>query len=218
MSAYPLADQIPTRSPQWYDLWSSYETPHIKAGIRTLALKPGERVVEVGCGTGKAAVDLAEVVLPGGQYTGLDISEQMLHVTRKRLVSAGDAISGAATLARADAANPPLPLGDGSADALFMSFTLELFDTPVLPTLLRECGRILRPDGRVVVVSMARSGGGRMLRWYEWFHLHYPKIVDCRPLDAAPLLEAVGFQVTSVEARSVAGLPVEVTCGVKRAQ
>ena len=69
----------------------------------------------------------------------------------------------------------------------------------------------IKPGGRLVVVCMARGGGGgRALKMYEYLHQAFPKTVDCRPIDAAPLLEAAGFEVRSVEARSVAGLPVEV--------
>jgi demethylmenaquinone methyltransferase/2-methoxy-6-polyprenyl-1,4-benzoquinol methylase len=128
---------------------------------------------------------------------------------------------------------PPLPVVQSAADALFLSFTLELFDTPALPVVLASCLAAMKPGGRIVTVSMAcgtvssclgrivtaghfvtvsmaRSGGGLAVRLYEWMHAHYPRTVDCRPIDAAALLACAGFTLVSVEQRSLCGLPIEV--------
>ena len=207
-----------------YDMWSSYEAPHVAAGLDALGAAAGETVVEVGCGTGKAAAILARAVQPGGRYVGIDLSAKMLAATRERLAAAAAAAAAAAgdggasaavgadgwSLHQADATKP-LPVEAGSADAAFLSFTLELFDTPAIPAVLGGLRAAIKPGGRLVVVCMARGGGGgRALKMYEYLHQAFPKTVDCRPIDAAPLLEAAGFEVRAVEARSVAGLPVEV--------
>jgi SAM-dependent methyltransferase len=220
----------------YYDLWSAYEAPHIAAGVRALEVKAGEAVVELGCGTGKAAVDLASASQPGGHYTGLDISDAMLARARRRVDAAG--LGECCSFRAADATEPLVPVlcavassegGEGGgassvgrpgpADALFLSFTLELFDTPVLPAVLRGCYDALRVGGRMVVVCMAKGRGRRGvgLRMYEWAHEAFPRTVDCRPIDAAPLLRAAGLTVVRVEGRSVYGLPIDLIVAEKLA-
>ena len=208
----------------YYDLWSSYEAPHVEAGIGALKLQAAETVLEIGCGTGKAAAVLAKAVQPGGLYFGIDISEQMVTRARGKLAAAG--LASATTLYAADVTSP-LPnlvapsscdfdASDG-VDAVFLSFTLELFDTPKMPIVLRTCHDALREGGRLVIVCMARGkdkkGFGQ--RMYELAHEMFPHTVDCRPIDAAPLLTASGFTVKHVEARAVYGLPVEVVTAEK---
>src|SRR5580658_5481416 len=61
-------------------------------GRRLLAaavLKPGERVLDVGCGNGAVSLDAARAVGPGGQVTGLDLSAPMLEVARRRAAEQG---------------------------------------------------------------------------------------------------------------------------------
>lgn len=213
----------------YYDIWSSYEAPHVEAGIEALGLKVGELVLELGCGTGKAAVQLAEAVQPGGRYVGLDISDGMLAKARARLESAG--LASCSTVAVADATQPFPSLSNGSepltqeppgkapvmADAIFLSFTLELIDTPQIPVVLGSCHAALRAGGRLVLVCMSkgRGRGGMALRMYEWAHDAFPRTVDCRPIEPAPLLKAAGFTVGRVEERSVYGLPVDVVVAEK---
>jgi ubiquinone/menaquinone biosynthesis C-methylase UbiE len=193
------------RLSRWYDLLEGgWEDSGRKAGLKLLALQAGEPVLEIGPGTGKSAVELAAV---SGSYTGLDLSVKMLYVARQRLAQAGQ--QKAAVLVEGDGTR--LPFKDRSYTAIFMSFVLELFDTPEIPLVLAECRRMLRPQGRLCLATMDKTCG---LRWanglYERLHDWMPNVLDCRPIIVRRALEEAGFTIDAVQSYSLWGLGVAV--------
>jgi ubiquinone/menaquinone biosynthesis C-methylase UbiE len=193
---------------RWYDLLAGLgERKHRERGLQMLAAKTGETALEIGFGTGHGIVALARSVGQSGQVYGIDISDGMLDVTRARV--AESRLSTTVNLKRGDAME--LPYESGVFDALFASFTLELFDTPEIPIVLQQCRRVLRRGGRICVVAMAkREANSAVVRIYEWAHEKFPRTVDCRPIFAQKALEDAGFQVIGVVEESMLGLPVDV--------
>ncbi|MFP4563864.1 MAG: class I SAM-dependent methyltransferase [Spirochaetia bacterium] len=194
-----------------YDLFEGmWERKYRKAGLRLLDVQPGERVLDVGCGTGAALIPLAEAAGPEGKVYGIDIAEEMIAVSARRADRAG--FADRIELVRGDAAE--LSWSGGTFDAVFMSFTLELFDTPEIPRVLGECRRVLKKEGRICVVSLARRvEEGRvslMQKLYEWGHRKFPKLLDCRPIPSHRFLKETGFAIGTREPYSMAGLPVDV--------
>jgi demethylmenaquinone methyltransferase/2-methoxy-6-polyprenyl-1,4-benzoquinol methylase len=103
-----------------------------------------------------------------------------------------------------------LPFESNTFDVVFMSFTLELFDTPDIPQLLQECQRVLRKGGRMGVVSLSKKGAeGLVTRIYEKFHSLFPKWIDCRPIYLSHILTENGFQVVKESMQLMFGLNVE---------
>jgi demethylmenaquinone methyltransferase/2-methoxy-6-polyprenyl-1,4-benzoquinol methylase len=144
---------------------------------------------------------------------GLDLSDGMLSIARERLKQEG--LSDRADLHLGDAADLDL-IEANSLDGVFMSFTLELFDNPEIPRVLQECQRVLKPAGRLSVVSMTKTNPpGIPVRIYEWFHEHMPDYADCRPIFARQSLEENGFKIQEVSLSSMWGLPVEIVLGKK---
>jgi demethylmenaquinone methyltransferase/2-methoxy-6-polyprenyl-1,4-benzoquinol methylase len=199
---------------RWYDLLAGWsEREYRERGQELLAVREGERVLEIGPGTGHALVDLARAAGRPGHVYGIDIAEGMIAVARERVREAG--LAERVTPVLGDGAR--LPFRSSSFDALFMSFTLELFDTPHIPLVLGECRRVLRPEGRLGVVSLSKaSGGGLTVQLYEWVHEQFPKYVDCRPILVQHAMEQAGFSIQNAEQRRMWGLPVKIVVGENR--
>ena len=202
------------RMSRWYDMIAgSTEKKYRDWGLEKLSARQGEKILEIGFGTGHCLVSLAKAVGPAGRVIGLDLSDGMLAIARERLQQL--ALSDRVDLHLGDAAHLDF-LQAGDLDGVFMSFTLELFDNPEIPRVLQECHRILKPGGRLAVVSMTKTNPpGLPVRMYEWFHEHLPDYADCRPIFARQALEENGFKIQDVSVSSMWGLPVEIVLGTK---
>jgi ubiquinone/menaquinone biosynthesis C-methylase UbiE len=195
-----------------YDLLAEHsEGPVRQAGLDMLAPAAGERVLEIGYGTGHCLVQLADAVGPEGRVFGIDLSEGMRARARERVEK--EHLIDRVELSCGDATRLPYP--DGSIDAVFVSFTLELFDTPEIPQVLAGCKRVLRPGGRIGVVAITKEGkDGFAVEAYEWTHQHFPNLLDCRPIFVRRALEDAGFSINNATITSM-WVPVEVVVATK---
>jgi SAM-dependent methyltransferase len=106
--------------------------------------KGGERILEVGPGTGYYTLDVAEWVKPDGQVDILDIQQEMLDHSMLR--AGGRGLSNI-NPTRADAT--AMPYDDGTYDAAFLVTVLG--EVPDQDAALRELARVLKPGGRLIV-------------------------------------------------------------------
>ncbi|MFJ9637545.1 class I SAM-dependent methyltransferase [Streptomyces sp. NPDC101178] len=111
--------------------------PAYAAAVGRLGLRPGDTVLDAGCGTGRALPALRAVVGPRGTVLGVDLTPAMLEAAGR----AGRAEIG--TLIRADVAR--LPLRGGSLDAVFGAGLISHLARPGADTA--ELARVVRPGG-----------------------------------------------------------------------
>ena len=196
-----------------YDAMSNRsEEPLRKAGIEMLHPAPGEKILEIGFGTGHSLIELAKFVEPNGKIFGIDVSEKMLEVAQTRAKQ--ENIEDIIELTCGDARH--LPYEQESLDGVFMSFTLELFDTPDIIPVLNECKRVLKQNGRIVIVAMSRLCPEAVrTRFFEWVHRHFPHFFDCRPILVKQALEDAGFEIAESKLEKM-WANVEIVCGLKK--
>lgn len=199
---------------KWYDVIAGrFEKKYRDIGLQKLNTKSGDVVLEIGFGTGECILALARSVGVSGKVYGIDISEGMCNITQSKIKKEG--LSEIVELTCGDAVK--LPFKVDFFDAIFMSFTLELFDTPEIPTVLNECYRVLRNGGHICVVAMSKKGDNSlMMRLYEWLHKKLPKYFDCRPIFVQDALQSTDFQILDAVKLSMFGLAVEIVLGKKK--
>jgi len=116
----------------------------VVSGVLTRAgLRPGQRVLDLGTGTGAVAAQAAERVAPDGHVVGVDISREMLAQARRRFLEAH-----LANVTLQEGRAEAIPADDAAFDVVLASLSL-MFAIDRLAAA-REIARVLRPDGRFV--------------------------------------------------------------------
>lgn len=136
------------------------------------ALAPGNRALDVATGTGDLALALARRVGPQGEVVGTDFSARMLDLARAKAARGGPASGGL----RFEAANAlDLPYADDSFDVATVGFGARNFS--VLERGLSEMARVVKPDGRVVVLEITTPTRPPLSYFFRlWFDRAVPLI------------------------------------------
>lgn len=157
-----------------------------KETLRHAALAAGERVLDVGCGTGLLTRRAAEAVGPTGAVVGLDPARRMITVARRRAERANSRAEFRIGVIER------LPFDDGHFDVVLLSLMLHHLPPELKREGLSEVYRALKPGGRLLVVDLDRPGNAL------WWMLFWPWLLV--PMIAANLrgeipdyLRAAGF-------------------------
>jgi demethylmenaquinone methyltransferase/2-methoxy-6-polyprenyl-1,4-benzoquinol methylase len=151
-----------------YDLMNSAMTAGMhhrwreRAGDRA-ELSPGDAALDVCCGTGDLALELARRVGPEGSVVGCDFSEPMLELARRKARERGES---QLSFEWADALE--LPYADRSFDAVTVGFGVR--NLADLERGLAEMGRVLKPGGRAVILEITQPRRRPLSTFYSlWF-------------------------------------------------
>jgi ubiquinone/menaquinone biosynthesis C-methylase UbiE len=187
-----------------YDLLSSGSERRImQRAIHMLQPGEGANILDIGCGTGTALLQMSELT----HACGVDLSFRMCQKAAGKLRHAAN--MNHIHIACANALY--LPFSNASYDRILMSFTMEIFPRRDIPDLLAECSRILAPAGKLCVVNISETDCRHLVYGlYRWSHDRFPAVVDCRPINAGEFLRQAGFQVERSEAFSLWGIPVSI--------
>ena len=129
-----------------------------RAAAGASGLHRGDTVVDVCTGTGRLAEELRRVVGGAGRVVGVDFSQGMLDVARRRVPGVEFRQGDATTLEG---------IGDASVDAVTVAFGLR--NIPDRPAAIQAAFRVLRPGGRFVILEFGRVRGRTASRLYAWY-------------------------------------------------
>lgn len=171
--------------------WRDQLEPAHSQMLRMAALRPGEHVLDVACGTGLVSFRAAETVGRQGAVVGFDISGEMVETAR-----CGASLHDIANVRfeRADAEALPLP--EASFDAAVCALGLMYVPDPV--RALCEMRRLLRPGGRA---AAAVWGARRNCGWAEIFPITDARVAS----DVCPMFFRLGTKDTLARAFEAAG-------------
>ena len=190
-----------------HDRAEFYESRAKKYGLARLELEPGQQVLNVGVGTGKAHLLLQAAIAPDGLAFGLDLSPVMLKLAHART---------GAPLCQSDARR--LPFAPASFDCVLSTYVLDLLPARNLPNLLVGFRRVLKPGGRMVLVSLTEGvtlpSRALVALWKMAYAVSPMACGGCRPLQLAGMVSQAGFGQVQRQVVIQMGVPSEVIVAV----
>ncbi len=148
-----------------------YSTPDVVAQrrdvLRALELRHGERVLDVGSGPGFLAADMGMAVGPSGRVCGIDVSESMIAMSRRRCAGQPHV-----ELQVGDARRLPFP--DSHFDVAVSTQVYEYLTEGDVTTALAELYRVIRPGGRALILDT----DGDSIVWNSTDHVRMKRVLE----------------------------------------
>lgn len=135
---------------EWLHTTFSFQKTFRKLRQRTISLaqlQPGEQVLDVGCGTGTLAIEVARRVGRSGRVSGVDPGAQQIARARAKAARRNLPIEFLV------GAIEQLPFPDQSFDVVFSTLMMHHLPTPLKRQGLAEIARVLKPGGRLVIAD-----------------------------------------------------------------
>ena len=165
--------------------------------IRRAAIAGGETVLDVGCGTGTLTILAKAETGENGRVYGLDASPEMIAVARRKAVQQQREVDFQTGVIEA------LPFSDGTFDVVLSSLMFHHLPPELKQCALIEINRVLKPDGRLLIVDMKRPTTlAQRVTMMTLVHHGLSSYVD----DLMPLMKKIGYadiQIGSLSLHSI---------------
>ncbi len=150
-------------------------------------LKPGESVLDVGCGTGAVTIPAKMKVGSKGRAAGIDPAPEMIAVARQKAKQAGLDIDFRVGVIES------LPFSDATFDVVTSSLMMHHLTDRLRVKGLAEIWRTLKPGGRILIADMRRPTGSAFSRFFTSVVFHHGHVVEFGLQDLPGLLKEAGF-------------------------
>lgn len=200
-----ITEQTARRFYDWlgarHDLGGRFEREAKAYAIGRLGLERGQTVLDLGCGTGAEHPQIRRAIGVPGRLYALDISKVMLALARDREAGSCPVQASAAQL----------PFRDASIDRVLSTYVFDLLPAEVIPAILAEVRRVLRPGGLVALVSLTSGvdGPSRAVvgAWQSIYRVHPLLLGGCRPVPLVHLVRQSGLAVLEDKILVQLGVP-----------
>ena len=175
-----------------------FEIKPILESLKLADIKKGEMVLDIAFGTGWSLEKIIPYLGSNEKIYGIDFSKCMHRVAKTRLRKKG--MENRAALVLGNVLKSPYK--DETFDVVFASFILDLQKIEDIQILLNEIKRILKKNGRAILIAMTKEGNGlhKIARcFYDWFYLYWPTIfgyrASSRPIYVNRDVKKAGFKI-----------------------
>ncbi len=164
---------------------------HIRASALAMAqLKAGQKVLDVGCGTGDLTLQAAKLAMPGGEVCGIDASGKMIEIAKKKNRDAGAQVNFQQGIME------QLNFSDNYFDVILCFLVMHHLPQDVKEKSLAEIKRVLKPGAHAVIVDLeSKSEGNFLTRISDLIiHLHGGhKAMENNLSNLIPLTKGIGL-------------------------
>ena len=190
-----------------YDIFGLLmESKARQRAIEIANIRNGENILEVAVGTGLNFVEILKRN-PHGWNEGLDISPKMVKKAKKRTEKTG---LSTYDIKVGDSRN--LPYADNVFDLIFNEYMFDIFPVSEYDSVLKEFRRILKPNGRLVLVNTTKGEKWRDSLFNCLFHIYPTEFSKCRGVLMNSHLERFHFQDIKREYIVNHAFPSEIVC------